>query len=1136
MRGRRQQAVVALALVLGLVLGAFTGREPTASEARSDTLTLELAPELEGQLRGGTVLFGQQITDVAGRRITLDVADDRVGIVEALSPEGDVVATRIVVQSDDWSSGPGVVDLRSTAAAAVLTMPGVASADPYIDALLLAAIETSPVLDEIVQRIARAQQQDPGWYAQRWDIIGDLVPPLLADAMGALASDFGVDLAALEAQVATGPVAASPSRPAQPGPAGAAGAGAGGAGAAAGGAGATAAGTAGAAGRSSCDGAAMGDLDGFESDGVCFFPISAPVEMSAEESSQMFTADNQTARWVIVYAGDPVTPVALIPPRRWSLPHVRVLLAAISEAAALTGFEATKLRLEAVGLEYRRDSATFWQQLQLRLRPYAEAPLTTFTVPGPLLTGGIATVTFGFPPAEGLESPQLLLGGSVALLLTLTTEFVAPTFAIALNLRRGYEKTELKELGEGAPADSCLAGLEPSKASMGGSLLDVLTLPTERQITEDEQVCRVNRAVRMSLLDEALAFARDQQQVLAVAEARLAGASLSQSLSDVAEAAISAIQAVAIGGLTNSRLLTQILSVDLLGDDIGKELRANIPEAVLAEGNRVVRVITKDAFLISIGRAPVTQTGSTNPLQELKSLVQLRIATFIAEQFLERVVTQIGKELLNAPFAAIAAINRIETVANQAIDVASIFLTGRQLFLDLRGYGTFDRYAPVMIGPDGELTGGSGGWLPDILWTVSTGFIPDDRSGLVTGDGYVHVVQSDISRADYGRRASIDVAGTLAPRPTGTLTDTSVIIEFDGVRHTLALADLLTRAGFEPERHARVLRDLAFYGPIELKGLQLGSSAYAGGKELITFALVGARMPLFDFPQGGLAVVMGARDGGVITALWDDALLQIDTPRQGELTLHTMNDGGWLIKQFTLDGRRLRSFGPDGTTGLRRADTTPERSVFRRDRTGTSGSASITNYGPDSPLPRWRVTDGTACALVDGGEASAETGQTCRRVARWFVAQDLAIGAYIQGGFEVRTIGTGNRIVVDATEYGAEITAIAVQLPLLFIGDGHGRVRMFDLSAASGDITGRQNSTIIRIGDGQELLPISELAVRGSELYIVSNTSRRLYRYSEGPDGWAQDWLLAVPDVAQMRADATGAYVLMSDGKVMAVR
>lgn len=1078
----------------------------------------------------GSVRLGGDRRPVERQRLTLDLADDRVGILELSDREGHVIASRIVLQSEDWDIAPDVkIDLRSTAASIILTMPGIATADPYLDALLLSGLESSELLDTAVQRIESAVRDDPTWYVERWDLLSDLVPGLLNDALTSIAADFGVSFDATPEGIVAAvsdhppaPPAAPATRPASLSPIP----------------------TSldshplreSVAGRPSCDGVAMGDLDGVERDGVCFFPVSSPVRVDDPDASQMFVADNRTARWVIVYAGEPAVPVALVPPLRWNVPHVRILLAAIAESWALTDFDGVKDRLDAIGLEYRRDSATFSQQLELRLRPYVQSPLTPFTVPAPLLARGIVTVAFGFPEDDGISDPRLLLGAHASMFLTLTTEFVAPTFAIALNVRRNTEKLEMKALGDDAPPDSCLAGLESTSPKLGGSLLDIVSLPSDRRPSEAEQDCRVARAVRMSLLDAALTFAQENQQAFRIAQRGLADADGAGTLGAVAEAAISAIQTVFIGGLTSSQLVAQVLTVDLFAGDLTAQLRANVPTALRSEFERSTRAIVVDALWVASGQQTRLLSDSDNPMTQFSAVLRSALSEWLGEVFRERVLSRLGQEALGLAFASIAAITRVERVANQALGVANVYMTGRQLLVDLRDYGTYDLYAPVMLDADGQLTSGIVGSFPEILWTISTGYSPDDTTELRVGSDAVSVYQLLINRDDYGRRATVDADGRLIPAPSGRLIEspggTVITIEDDGRAMTVPLPEVLALAGFEgEEQQARILSSISLFGALKLTGLQREAGAEGRPSGLIAFAIMGGNMPLFDFPNGGVAVVVDVEAGQLVRAVYERELRQVASVSRDTLRLHLSTNDGWAIVEVDGSDGSRRRFGPQ--SGHSVASLTTDLVVFQT-RGGTRGSAVARSA--DTRMPRWQALPGTTCALVDGSEHADDPSRTCRNVARWFSSGGLIIGGYVQGGFEVRSFETGERLLVDATEYGAEVTSAVVQFPHLFIGDGHGRVRIVDLSVESGDRTGRPLPEALRIGDGVELLPITGLSVRGDQLYVASNASRRLYRYSRNAEGWRQDWLLATPAVVDLGANAYGAYVLRSDGSIMAVR
>lgn len=1104
-------------MVIGLLAGSVSAWDGTGS-ASTGTIRgrVDLPRDVLDGLRTASVAFGGQESPLAAGTFEVGAADGRVGLIEVLDAQDRVVVTGVVPQSDDWRFTEVVIGHRSTAAAIVLTTVGVASADPYLDALLLAGLEQSPLLDEAATRVARAAAEDPDWYERRDEVIADLVPELVDQALAAIESGF-----AAEAGSASGPVVLGDMVPTSFE--------------------ITPVVTA-ATGRPSCDGSAMGDVDGVERDGVCLFPVSPAVTVGEPDEAQMFVAENRTTRWVVLFAGDAAVPVALVPPLRWRVPHARTLARLVAESSTTTrAVSWARDQFALIGIEYLREDATFTQKLELALVPYTQAPLTHFTVPGPLVAGGLTTAAFGTAGADGGDDLRVLAGSTISTFLTLTTELIVPTAAIALNVQRRTDTTGVTTLGPDAPTDSCLAGLEPLESGLGGSLLDILALPPDRALSPAEVGCRTGRLLRMTIVDELLGFVTDNEAVARGATIDLAEAALAGSVTAIAEASVRTLQDFA-AAMTESQVLQTILTVELFGDDVGTALREGMSDAVLAEFGEFSRAVGRDLLA---GQGSGDPGATRNPFRRVSAAARTVVVDALGDVLRRRATTTVALSIASNAAKLLAGVLRVEALVNTAIDAVNVGISLARLHVDLREYGVRDAYVPLMRTSRGDPTVANLPSYPEILWRTSTDVVPDDSIGFYAVDGGVALRQRLINRDDYGLLIALDAAG----RPTTDSATERIRVTIDGdevvVRDTaviarLTITGLLAAAGHPADDQTTIRRRLKLTTGVPESGtVATCEDCREAGETLYAFVL---GVPLDSFwgligapPNPRLAVVITDAGTLVLSAV-EGEIRQIDfsgtTPYTSGYRPTGFVDRGLLLTQYEPDGRLRTTFGPSSISGSSSFELSGNTMLHRRD----SGiDARI--YLSGDPEPAWRATVGTSCAEVDGPNAPDDPAATCRRVERWLTDGSYLVGAYVQGGFEVRSTTTGSRILVDAAEWGASITDVAVEGDRLYVGDGRGTVRVVDLGTERGDRTGSDRDAAIRLDPDGSLTPITALVARGGELYVASDTTRRLYRFRETDEGvWRQDWVLPFEGVERLAIDAGAVYVLQGDGTVTAVR
>lgn len=1106
-----------MTLVAGLLAGAISGWTSAVATSPSEMRgTIELPEDLARRVEDGSVLFGGEELPLEYESFTVEGIPGRVGLLEVVDSVGRVVAARVLPQSEDWRYLDANVDLRSTAAAVVMTAPGVASADPYLDLVLLAALEEAPLLDTAAALIERAARDDPDWYDRRLEILAGVLPQLVEQALDGLEAAWSTSDEPGDAPAAAGrgripdiQLASFETTPvARPG----------------------------APVRPSCDGSAMGDVDGLERDGVCFFPASPPVSLDDADGTQMFVAENRTARWVVVFGGEAAIPVALIPPKRWAVPHARTLTRLIAEASTTTGpVSWFRERLEAVGVEYLREDATFLQKLELALAPYLQAPLTYFTVPGGLLADGLTTVAFGTPDVATEDDPRVVAGVAVSTYLTLTTEILAPTMAIAMNVRRTADVSNAEPPGADVPRDSCLAGLEPDRPDLGGSLLDILVLPPDRALSEPEIGCRLGRVLRMTVVDRLLEFALDNEAIVRVANEDLSRATSDASAMAVIRASVGILQSFATA-MTDSEVIGSILAVELFGDDVGVALGEAITEELLAEFSD---------FSISVGRralgvpAASDAAPTRNPFRIISAAAQDAVTASLTEILARRASTRLAANIAAQGFRTLLFAFRVEEFLNLAIDAVNVGLTVGQLYVDVQEFGVRDVYTPLMLTAMGDPILANLPAFPEVLWTTETGIVPDDTTELRSGDGEVRLWQRLLTD-EYGLLIALDGNGALTPASTSqrvraTVSDGVLVLSGSGSTHRFPLSELFTAAGIPPEDHGRALNSMTpgFREDLGTGRVQVSRRGLGGRPYAVTVRGVDPIAELFGLPRPpGLAVAID-QGGRLLTSAWVPGLQQVGFTNEGRLLAYAGVEEGTLVTEIDEGGRRRTTYGPSSINGQTILSIDGERFVHYR----IDGAGPAQAFPAGSPRPLWRVPSGTSCPLVDGAEATGDGSSTCRRVDRWYAAGDLLVAAFVQGGFEVRETATGGQLLVDAADWGAAITAVERAGDLLFLGDSRGTIRVIDLAVERGDRTGRLGGAAIRLGAGGSLAPIVDVAVRGDELYVASNTTRRLVRFRQRHDGvWGEDWTFPIDRVVDVHVDASAAYVLRDDGSVTAIR
>ena len=1109
-----------MTLVAGLLAGAVSGWTSAVATSPSEMRGMvELPEDLARRVENGSVTFGGEELPLEYESFTVEGIPGRVGLLEVVDPVGRVVAARVLPQSADWGYLDASVDLRSTAAAVVMTTPGVASADPYLDLVLLAALEEAPLLDTAAALIERAARNDPDWYDRRLEILAGVLPQLLEQALDGLDAAWSTSDQPGDVAAAGGPAPIGEVRLASFD--------------------ATSVVLPGAPARPSCDGSAMGDVDGLERDGVCIFPASPSVSLDDTDGAQMFVAENRTARWVVVFGGEAAVPVALIPPKRWAVPHARTLARLIAEASTTTGpVSWFRERLEVLGVEYLREDATFLEKLELALAPYLQAPLTYFTVPGGLLAGGLTTAAVGTPDMAAEDDPRVIAGAAVSTYLTLTTEIIAPTMAIAMNVRRLADERDARPSGADGPRDSCLAGLEPDRPDLGGSLLDIMVLPPDRALSEQEVGCRLGRVLRMTIVDRLLEFSLDNEAIVRVANEDLSRATRDASPVAVVRASVSILQSFA-AAMTDSEVVSSILAVELFGDDVGAALGEAITEGLLAEFSDFSIAVGRRALGVPAASDPAP---SRNPFRIISAAAQDAVTASLTEILARRASTRLAANIAAQGVRTLLFAFRVEEFLDLAIDAVNVGLTVGQLYVDVQEFGVRDAYTPLMLTAGGDPILADLPAFPQVLWTTETGIVPDATTELQSAGGGVRLWQRLLTDDEYGVLIALDGNGVPTPASTSqrvraTVSDGVLVLSGGGPTRRFPLSELFTAAGIRPEDHGRAIDDMTpgFREDLSAGRVQEARRGLGGRQFAVTVRGVDRTgfADLFGLPlPPGLAVTID-EGGRLLTSTWVPGLRQVGFTAEGRLLAYADVEEGTLVTEVDEGGRIRTTYGPSSING--RATLSIDEGRFLHYRIDGAGPAQAFSAG--SPRPLWRVPSGTSCPLVDGAAATGDASSTCRRIDRWYAAGDLLVAAFVQGGFEVRETATGGRLLVDAADWGAAITAVDRAGDLLFLGDGRGTIRVIDLAVERGGRTGRLGGAAIRLGAGGSLLPIVDVAVRGDELYVASNTSRRLIRFRQRDDGtWGEDWTFPIERVVDVHVDASAAYVLRDDGSVTAIR
>jgi hypothetical protein len=1194
-RSRAVTIVVAAALI-GSALGFTTG---DASQPGGDSPVrgqLEL-PWLTTNPGPATVKLGTTTTTAANNDFQLPRAsDDASGLLSVTDADGRVQGLQVIPQSTDFAIGIRPVTPRSTAAGLLMTAPGVATNDPYIDAITLGAIEQTTALDALVADLTAAAGDDPSWYATHTEtLLRQHAGPIIYEAFGAIADaatptevgtttralpDDGTVLWAAAADEDRNPLTDMLQTDLSVQPQ-----------------------------RKSCDSPGMVDKDGLEGDGVCLYALESPPDLAnldldaladgtATPPSQKFRAVNDTPRWVLVYGGNATVPVALIPPKQWKLGPIEEMLVMVGQTTwGSDNAVSNKLKdfLELIGLEYLRSDDTFREQLELRLRPYNESAVVDFEVTADLLADGLVTVTWWpndddratrtiLPEVDGaIISPAV--GSSVMQVLTLSTEIVEPVARLAASVGRRLKTPDqraadkarfeaannllLEQDGQQTVNNLCLTGAEQQPIGLGGSLYGTkqslssfeALARADGDLARDELECRFRRQMSRRIL-RALAESIGQQLTDGSFNEQLAdgtvdtddAAAFAYRLLQDITGTVQTLAAEALGGdgLLGAAM-TSLLTIQIFPDEIGSttfgDAASDIGDGVTDE----IRTSLLDGVTI-VGKDLASTDDTSKPVRQqldeldgsLDEILLNVVAARVAERAVQLLAQRVGEALIRRFATSFAAVLKVREIANMALDAATILLTIGELLQDSRYLDAADVYGPVMYRSNDD------GTVTDILTGLSPGQVSDNGDGTVTispsPDGIPQLLwQADLPTHVDGAELAMynDLIG---PYDLMVRNDTHGIHAAIDVDGTVVTDDELTLSVTDAgiaTLDGRVEATLNLATLLDGRRIveATAASSYVDVHDLdgalLTVTHEYVFSTFFGAPGVSATILLINDDGTVRWTRQVDHLIAawIAAGPAGDNRITLAHDGvsNDTFEYLTPEGDLIGAFTGFEFSG-RFWRGGPEWATLIGPVDSASVQAHRFNGGRD---PVWSANGSRA---ADCTTPDADLGSTCATTDRWHVEGDYAVAAYRQGGFEVRHADTGSRVlVVDPDGTGDAVTEIAVDGNRLLVGNDDGDVALYDLSTQSGQVTQADAVATLRLGDGTELAPVSALDAYGKDLIAASDALGRIYRYRQTTDAtgaidYRRLWEFPLTGIQDAYAAQDAVYLMSATGTVSAFR
>lgn len=367
---------------------------------------------------------------------------DATGLLRATAANGDVVALNVIPAPSGFTIKDSDTGFRSTAVALIAMSPGLLTADPYADMMLLREISQLYDIDVLVEQLQHAARVDGTGYLKHPQ---PGIESTIASAVTDLESGMPNDATTIrgDASIVTTPPPSTVPQPSsggtlpgspQPSSSWAA---------------PNFRSSAPSNHPSSCDGAGLAPLGGFEGDDICLTALDdqTPPDVTTEQVS--VRAVNLAPRWAILSRPNEndILPSGIITPKTWSVPGLSDLLSAVADAVAnssdANAYKGAAAWLDnIIGVSYHPyyGADDFLTALQLSIRRFAAPSVSNLTLT-PDASRQIETLTLGQPWADDPGLPPTSSGWRTILpsLLTVYDGVIKPIVLVVMDIKSASE-------------------------------------------------------------------------------------------------------------------------------------------------------------------------------------------------------------------------------------------------------------------------------------------------------------------------------------------------------------------------------------------------------------------------------------------------------------------------------------------------------------------------------------------------------------------------------------------------------------------------------------------------------------------------------------------------------------------------